>query len=70
MAENNGNIYMFSGKGGVGKTTCAASTRPCTTPRSEKKRWLFQRRCAVAGAYLEIKDMQKPAKRDRIPFYR
>ncbi len=26
MAENNGSIYMFSGKGGVGKTTCAATT--------------------------------------------
>ncbi len=61
MAESNGSIYMFSGKGGVGKTTCAATTALHHASLGEKTLALSTDATPSLAHIFEIKDMQKPA---------
>lgn len=61
MADNNGSIYMFSGKGGVGKTTCAATTALHHAALGEKTLALSTDATPSLAHIFEIKDMQKPA---------
>ncbi len=52
---------MFSGKGGVGKTTCAASTALHHASLGEKTLALSTDATPSLAHIFEIKDMQKPA---------
>jgi arsenite-transporting ATPase len=61
MSESNGSIYMFSGKGGVGKTTCAATTALHHASLGEKTLALSTDATPSLAHIFEIKDGQKPA---------
>ena len=62
MAENNGSIYMFSGKGGVGKTTCAATTALHHAFLGEKTLAISTDATPSLAHIFEIKDSEKPAR--------
>ncbi|MFA5453327.1 MAG: ArsA family ATPase [Candidatus Methanomethylophilaceae archaeon] len=61
MSESNGSIYMFSGKGGVGKTTCAATTALHHASLGEKTLALSTDATPSLAHIFEIKDLQKPS---------
>ncbi|MDD4923486.1 MAG: ArsA family ATPase [Dehalococcoidales bacterium] len=61
MVESNGSIYMFSGKGGVGKTTCAATTALHHASLGEKTLALSTDATPSLAHIFEIKGGQKPA---------
>jgi arsenite-transporting ATPase len=62
MAENNGSIYMFSGKGGVGKTTCAATTALHHALLGEKTLAISTDPTPSLSHIFEIGERQKPSK--------
>jgi arsenite-transporting ATPase len=62
MAENNGSIYMFSGKGGVGKTTCAATTALHHALLGEKTLAISTDPTPSLSHIFEIRERQKPSK--------
>ncbi len=61
MSESNGSIYMFSGKGGVGKTTCAATTALHHAALGEKTLAISTDATPSLAHIFEMKDRQKPA---------
>jgi len=62
MAGNKGYIYMFSGKGGVGKTTCAAATALHHASLGEKTLAISTDATPSLAHIFEIKEKQKPSK--------
>jgi arsenite-transporting ATPase len=62
MAEKNGSIYMFSGKGGVGKTTCAATTALHHALLGEKTLAISTDPTPSLSHIFEIRERQKPSK--------
>jgi arsenite-transporting ATPase len=61
MADNKGYIYMFSGKGGVGKTTCAAATALHHASLGEKTLAISTDATPSLAHIFEIKEKQKPS---------
>jgi arsenite-transporting ATPase len=62
MAGNKGYIYMFSGKGGVGKTTCAAATALHHASLGEKTLAISTDATPSLAHIFEIEEKQKPSK--------
>lgn len=60
--SDNGIIYMFAGKGGVGKTTCAATTALHHACRGEKTLAISTDATPSLAHIFEVSDRQKPAR--------
>ncbi len=58
----NGSIYMFAGKGGVGKTTCAATTALHHASQGEKTLAISTDATPSLAHIFEVTDKKKPAK--------
>lgn len=58
----NGSIYMFAGKGGVGKTTCAATTALHYASQGEKTLAISTDATPSLAHIFEVADKKKPVK--------
>ena len=56
------NVLMFAGKGGVGKTTCAAATALHCSSQGEKTLAISTDPTPSLGHIFEAKDSQRPLK--------
>jgi len=61
-ATNKGNIYMFAGKGGVGKTTCAATTALHYASGGEKTLAISTDATPSLAHIFEVADKKKPVR--------
>jgi len=60
--QNDGSIYMFAGKGGVGKTTCAATTALHHASLGEETLAISTDATPSLAHIFEVSDKKKPAK--------
>jgi len=62
LAQNKSSIYMFAGKGGVGKTTCAATTALHHASLGEQTIAISTDATPSLAHIFEVSDRKKPAK--------
>ncbi len=62
LTQNKGSIYMFAGKGGVGKTTCAATTALHHASLGEQTIAISTDATPSLAHIFEVSDRKKPAK--------
>ena len=62
ITQNDGSIYMFAGKGGVGKTTCAATTALHHASLGEETLAISTDATPSLAHIFEVADKKKPAK--------
>ena len=62
LTQNKGSIYMFAGKGGVGKTTCAATTALHHASLGEETIAISTDATPSLAHIFEVSDRKKPAK--------
>jgi len=62
LSYSDGSIYMFAGKGGVGKTTCAAATALHLSSKGQKTLAISTDAAASLNHIYEISDRRKPVR--------